>query len=72
MPRFIMAIRELYDRNSRDGWQGVDTGFGVFSVPVSGGNEDVSAVFRVGLEEGQSNSSGVIELGEVRDGAWRQ
>jgi len=72
MPRFIMAIRELYDRNSRDGWRGVDTGFGVFSVPASGGNEDVSAVFRVGLEEGQSNSSGVIELGEVRDGAWRQ
>ena len=48
MPRFIMAIRELYDRDSRDGWRGVDTGFGMFSEPVYGGNEEeVSAVFQV-------------------------
>jgi hypothetical protein len=71
MPRFIMAIRELYDRDRRDGWRGVDTGFGVYSEPVSGGDEDVSEIFQVRLEEGENDSSGVIELGEVRDGVWR-
>jgi len=34
MPRFIISIRELRDRDLRDCWQGIDTGFGVLSQPV--------------------------------------
>ncbi|KAF8550482.1 hypothetical protein OG21DRAFT_1499748 [Imleria badia] len=29
MPRFIMSIRELYDRDLENRWQGIDTGFGM-------------------------------------------
>ena len=38
MPRFIISVRELHDRDHRRGWQGVDTGFGGSSqnvLPVS-------------------------------------
>lgn len=67
MPRFIMAIRELYNGDRSDsGWQGVDTGFSVYSEP--GGNDDVSGIFQVRLGEGQNDSSGVIELEEVGKG----
>ena len=44
MPRFIVSIRELYDRDLRGRWQGIDTGFGVLSQPVSSGNTVVSAI----------------------------
>ena len=44
MPRFIISVRELYDRDLRGRWQGVDTGFGVLSQPVSSGNAAVSAI----------------------------
>ena len=30
-PRFVIGIRELNDRNRHRQWQGIDTGFGVFS-----------------------------------------
>jgi len=36
MPRFIISVRELYDRDLRAQWQGVDTGFGVSSQPMVG------------------------------------
>ena len=29
MPRFIINIREMYDRDLQDRWQGIDTGFGL-------------------------------------------
>ena len=31
MPRFIISVRELYDRDLRRHWQGIDSGFGVMS-----------------------------------------
>jgi hypothetical protein len=34
MPRFIISIRELYHRDLRNRWQGIDTGFGVFSQTI--------------------------------------
>ena len=41
MPRFIISVRELYDRDSRGRWQGIDTGFGVLSQSVA--SEDGAA-----------------------------
>ena len=34
MPRFIISVRELYDRDLRHCWQGIDTGFSVLSQPI--------------------------------------
>jgi len=42
MPRFIISIRELYHRDLRKRWQGIDTGFGVFSQPNSNGDTTIS------------------------------
>jgi hypothetical protein len=65
VPRFIISMRELYDRDLHGRWQGIDAGFGMSSQPVSGGNEVVSAIefgnAAVGQEQGQ-----VVE-GEVGD-----
>ena len=60
MPRFIISIRELYDRDARHGWKGIDSGFGVSSQPVDSENGVVSGIafadVRVnpGWEEGQT------------------
>ena len=62
MPRFIISVRELYDRDLRGCWQGMDTGFGMSSQPVSSGNEALSAIeFVAGREQGQ------VAEGEVDD-----
>ena len=65
MPRFIISVRELYDRDLRGRWQGVDTGFGVFSQTVCSGNVAMSAIqfadVAPGKEEGQ------VGEGEVDD-----
>ena len=37
-------MRELYDRDLRRGWQGVDTGFGVLSQRFWGQNAPVTAI----------------------------
>jgi len=44
MPRFIISVRELYDRDLRGRWQGIDTGFGVASKSISSENAAVSAI----------------------------
>ena len=36
MPRFIISIRELYDREVRRDWQGIDSGFGLLSRSTGG------------------------------------
>lgn len=36
MPRFIINVRELYDRDLRGRWQGIDTGFGGASRGIPG------------------------------------
>ena len=33
IPRFIISIRRMYDRDLCGRWQGIDTGFGVLSRP---------------------------------------
>ena len=64
MPRFIISVRELYDRDLRRRWQGIDTGFGVLSQPVSSGNAAVSAIHFADVAPGQE---GQVAEGEVDD-----
>ena len=44
IPRLIISVRELYDRELRGRWQGIDTRFGVLSQPTSSGNVAMSAI----------------------------
>ena len=76
MPRFIISVRELYDRDLRGRWQGIDTGFGVLSQPISNVNAAVSAIqfadVALGQEQGQAaegemDDSEAIRL-EMREG----
>ena len=73
MPRFIIRVRELYDRDLHHGLQGVDTGFGVLSQPSASQNAPVSAIAFAGIAlgqdevvEGDSNESEVIGLDPFR------
>ena len=75
MPRFIISVRELYDRDLRGLQQGIDTGFGVSSQPISSGNAALSAIqfadLAPGQEESQAAGGGVddpIRLEMVGDG----
>jgi hypothetical protein len=65
MPRFIISVRELYDRDLCGRWQGIDTGFGVLSQPVSGGNAAMSAIQFADVAPGQEE--GEVAKGEVDD-----
>ncbi|KAI9456200.1 hypothetical protein HD554DRAFT_2036980 [Boletus coccyginus] len=44
MPRFIISIRESYDRDLLSRQQGIDTGFGLFSTHIANGNAARSAI----------------------------
>ncbi|KAI9459277.1 hypothetical protein HD554DRAFT_2137443 [Boletus coccyginus] len=44
MPRFIISIRELYDRSLHAHRQDIDIGFGAFSQTITGGNTVISAI----------------------------
>jgi len=64
MPRFIISIRALYDHDQRNRYQGLDTGFGIYSQNE---NTDVSRIiFRVTMEdleaEGDMEGSEAISL----------
>lgn len=67
MPRFIISIRELYDRDLQDRWQGIDTGFGRCSEQFSSDSENVSATAfaDIVLRGHQANDLETIELEEV-------
>ena len=52
MPRFIISIRELYHSDNRNRWQGVDTGFGVLSQPISSGDAAINFVDVISEREG--------------------
>ena len=57
MPRFIINIRELYQHDLRNRWQGIDTGFGVLSRTYPSGDAapGLSAViFADIVERGQA------------------
>ena len=68
-PRFIINVRELYDRDVRRGLQGVDTGFGVLSQAIASQDGAVSAIpfaeVVLGQDqvvEGDTNESAAIQL----------
>ena len=63
MPRFIISVRELYDRSLRGRCYGIDTGFGVTSQPVFSGNATVSAIEFADVAPGQEQ--GQVAEGEV-------
>ena len=44
LPRFIIGIRELYDRDSHRDCGGMDSGFGILSRPATDENQTVSAI----------------------------
>ena len=44
MPRFIISVRELYERDLCRRWQGVDTGFGVLSQHITSQTTSVSVM----------------------------
>lgn len=53
MPRFIISVRELYDRDLRSRWQGIHIGFGVLSQPIAGENTAVSAIALADVAPGE-------------------
>jgi len=67
MPRFIISVRELYDREFRGRWQGIDTGFGV--VLCETGQTTTIAFVDAGHEEGclqdYGDTPGDIQLEKV-------
>ena len=63
MPRFIVSVRELYDRDLRGRWQGLDTGFGVLSQPVSSESAAVSTIEFADVAPG--HEQGQLARGEV-------
>ena len=76
IPRFIIGIRELYDRDLRRRWQGIDTGFGVFSPPISSENARLSTIAFVDIRpegglsvQGSTDDSEAIQLDVFGDGA---
>lgn len=60
MPRFIISVRELYDRDLRSRWEGIDSGFGVLSQPVFSRNAVVSVIASAGVNFGQEQGQ-VVE-----------
>jgi hypothetical protein len=75
MPRFIIGVRELYHHDCHRRWQGVDTGFGVFSQPTAGRSAVLSAIaFAPNVApgesqtvEGEANDSDAIQLEVLGD-----
>ena len=57
MPRFIISVRELYDRDLQHcRWQGVDTGFGVLSHPIASDHAAASAIVFADVVPGQDEA----------------
>lgn len=76
MPRFIISVRELYDRDIRGHWQGIDTRFGATSRGVSGhkGRTSTIAFADAGQEESRTlhddgGAPGDIQLETVGEGS---
>lgn len=76
MPRFIISVRELYDRDPHRGRQAIDSGFGVLLQLTIGENETVSAIVFAGVSpeggqrvEGEVGGSDAIQAEVVGDDA---
>ena len=72
MPRLIINVRELYDRDLRAHWQGIDTGFGVLSQPTFSENAATSTIAFADVTTGQGQlvegTLEAIQLAELGDG----
>ena len=66
MPRFIISIREMYDRDRWNRWQGIDSGFGVCSQPSSSDSEDAVSP-AAGLGDGVVSWVVARAVGDVDD-----
>ena len=65
MPRFIISVRELYDRDSRGRVYGIDSGFGVISQHETSQNATVSGIAFADNEAGGDQSvEGNVECQE--------
>jgi len=65
MPRFVISVRELYDRDLRGRWQGIDTGFGALSQPFSSGSAVLSAIQFADVAPGQEVAGGEADDSEA-------
>ena len=63
-PRFIISIRELYDRDLHGRWNGIDSGFGVLSQAVSGEDAVVAAIAFADVNPGQEEGQAVEGEGD--------
>jgi hypothetical protein len=71
IPQLIISVRELYDRDLRHCWQGIDTGFGVLSQPVSSENTVGSAIaFAGGARAGTGTGDGGRGVLTQSAGRW--
>lgn len=72
LPRFIISIRELYDRQCHRHCQGIDTGFGVLSQLATDEDQVVSAIAFADAIQGQSEDQAleghVCELESIPSG----
>ena len=80
MPRFIISMRELYDRDKRRGWQGVDNELGVSSQPTASQNAPLSIIAFADVApgqgqdqvvEGDANESEAIRLEPLGDNRYQ-
>lgn len=81
MPRFLISVRELYVRDLKGQYRGmgIDTGFGVFTHPISSQDQAVSTILFANDADGSGqdqvaegdagNSEGAIRSEIVRDDA---
>ncbi|KAN0097473.1 hypothetical protein V8E55_001919 [Tylopilus felleus] len=84
MPRFVISMRELYDRDIQGRWEGIDSAFGVLSQPVASSDAhvpestfgDVTSGQGEGQAvEGDTDPSEVIPLmvlGDAVDGTYQE
>jgi len=70
MPRFIISIRELSDRDLRGCWQGIDTGFGVLSQPVVSDIAVVSAIAFADVTSWQGQGQVVVGDADDSEAIW--
>ena len=75
MPRFIISIQELYDRDHHGTWRGIDTGFGAQPAASETTAMSVIAFADVGPNQdqdqavgGDNDDSEAIRLEVLRNG----
>lgn len=78
LPRFIIGIRELYDRDCHRQCQGIDTGFGILSRFIAADNVTLSGIVFADeaangqIGEGQTGDTDMIPLQVVTELSLRE